>query len=218
MHILRTLSLTLALAAIAAPVVAPVALAAGGDGAVHPHYTVDDDGDGVPNWRDADSKYYVVTPVLFHAINFSLLVGAIWFFAGASIKDAVRARAIIMRSEIDEAAKIKAAAQARHAEIAARMDGLSAEVAALKAKAEADAKSEEAAIARRGEEAAERIAATATRQINDEAARARFALRREAVDLAVSLAEGILKQQVAPADQRRLAEELLSTLSEVRHG
>ena len=62
------------------------------------------------------------------------------------------------------------------------------------------------------------VAEDLAREIADEGARARRAIRDEAVILAVQLAEGILAGQVQSGDQKRLADEFLNTLkSEGRH-
>jgi F0F1-type ATP synthase membrane subunit b/b' len=86
--------------------------------------------------------------------------------------------------------------------------------------AERDAKAEEARIDERAVEAAKRLAETSIRQIQDETSRAKQVLRKEAVELAVELAQSILEKQVQAGDQRRLAQEFLTAVrsEEVTHG
>jgi F-type H+-transporting ATPase subunit b len=190
-----------------------------GEGGHHgPHYTGDVDGDGVPNWRDPDADAtlgegtYVVPAIAWHAFNFAVLIGLILWLGRSGIKDSLHERAVKIRASVEEAASAKAAAEARQAEIAARLNRLEDEITAMKDRARAEALAEEARIAERADEAARRIAETAQRQIGDEAARARTALRAEAVDLAVKLAEGILRSNVGANDQRRLAEQFLASI------
>ena len=59
-----------------------------------------------------------------------------------------------------------------------------------------------------------RIGEAAERNIRDEVARARDQLRRDAVALAVELAEENLKEQVNSDDQQRLARAFLDTLNQ----
>ena len=54
--------------------------------------------------------------------------------------------------------------------------------------------------------------------MREEVVRARVALRKEAVDLAVKLAESALAEQVSADDQRRLARQLLDTLASTAPG
>ena len=82
----------------------------------------------------------------------------------------------------------------------------------MEATAQQEAAREEQKLVERAEREAARIGETAERSIRDEATRARNALRRDAVELAVKLAEGILARNVAAADQQALAREFLQSL------
>lgn len=202
--------------------VAPVAVAAGGGGGGdhaeeghhehHPSYSGDADHDGVANWRDSDAEDYVLPSILFHAFNLFIFGGIVWFAAGSSIGDGIRSRALGIKRDITEATELREAAQSRHDEVASRLASLEAEISKMHEQAGKDAASEEARIKQRAEETAKRVAETAQRQIRDEATRAKNEIRREAVELAVKLAEDILKSQVQPGDQRELARQFLDTL------
>lgn len=220
----RRLAPALGLAILLA--VAPVALAAGGGGdhggehgdehgggEHHACYSCDDDVDGTPNWLDSDAgDQYVASGIAFHGLNLLLLLGIVGWFAGPSIKDAVRGRATVIKEDIDEAARLKAEAQSTHDEVAERLAKLESEIAAMRETAKREAQADEARILERAKAAAEQLSETTSRQIADETARARDALRREAVELAIELAEGILTENVAASDQRRLATEFLDTV------
>ena len=186
----------------------------------HADYTGDADHDGTANWLDGDSPDFMVAKLAFHAGNLAILLGALIVFAGPGIQDSFRARALLVRQDLDEAAKLKADAAAHHEAVAQRLAALSQEIADLQSRARAEAEAEERKIGERAAEAAARVAETAQRQIRDEASRARNEIRREAVELAVQLAENILKSQVGAADQRRLAVEFLETVQRegVSHG
>jgi F-type H+-transporting ATPase subunit b len=190
------------------------------DGAHHACYDCDDDKDGTANWLDGDSPDYMAAKLGFHGANLAILIGALVFFAGPGIRDAVRAHALTVRRELDEAAKLKAEAAAHHEAVARRLAALSDEVKDLQARAGGEAQAEEQRILQRAQDSAARVADNAQRQIRDEAARARAELRREAVEIAVQLAETILKNQVGPQDQRQLAREFLETIQRegVAHG
>ena len=74
----------------------------------------------------------------------------------------------------------------------------------MKDAAEKDAAIEQDKLLQRASEAATRITETAQRNIRDEVVRAQVALRNDAVQLAVQLAEDALKGNIK-ADDHRLA-------------
>ncbi len=186
----------------------------GHGGEHHPSYSGDADHDGTANWLDADSDDYVAGDVLFHAFNFLIFIGLIWWGAGSTVRDSVRARAITIKRDIGEASELRAAAQTRHDGVAARLAALESEIAAMHQRAKDEGVAEEQAIRVRAEAAAKAIAETAQRQIRDESVRARALIRREAVEIAVKLAEEILTKEIQPTDQRRLAQQFLDTIQQ----
>lgn len=193
----------------------------GGAGEHHACYSCDDDHDGVGNWRDADAgEQYVLTNVGLHALNLALLFGVLAWGAGPALRDGARQRALLIQRDLKDAAAVRAEALARHEQVKARIAALEGEISEMRARAEVEAKAEEARIVERAKEAAVRLSETTRRQIHDEATRAKQALRREAVEIAVELAEGILKKQVQAGDQRRLAQEFLDAVQSegVTHG
>lgn len=84
----------------------------------------------------------------------------------------------------------------------------------MRAAARAEAAADEAQLIARAEAEADRIAISADRTISEELRRARVALRNDAVNLAVQLAEQSLKSQVQTEDHRKLARQFLDTLAE----
>ena len=106
------------------------------------------------------------------------------------------------------------AAQAREKEIAERLAKLEATLAQISADADEAAAKDKASLLERARAEAERITENAERNIRDEVARARTTLQRQAVELAVELAEQTLRGQVSQDDQRRLARDLLNSLSD----
>lgn len=205
---MRTLTLTLALL-LGTPALA--ASAGGADG--HHYYTADDDGDGTANWADPDSDLYVISGVGYHAINLALLLGVLYFVSRKPVRDALRNRALGIRKEITDSARARDEARQRHEEVEARIAALSQEVENLRAEARREAEVEQQQLVARAHEEARRIAETAQRNVRDEVVRAQQELRREAVGLAVQLAEATLAQNIAPDDQARLARQFLDSLN-----
>lgn len=189
-------------------------------GAHHVDYGADDDHDGTVNWLDPDAgEAYQITRLVQHAFNLLVIGGVLFWFARRPVADALRNRAHSIRTELIEAAKMRDEARQRQQEINARLGGFEAELARMRAQAEADAKADEEKLVARANNEAARIRDAAERHMRDELVRARVALRKEAVELAVQLAEQTLRSQVQSDDQRRLAREFLESLNrEANHG
>ncbi len=195
----------------------------GGEAAHHISYTGDEDHDGVPNWRDPangdhKNEAYVVPSVLQHAFNLALLLAIAAYAARRPISDAVANRAGTIRQELVDAAALRDEARAEHEAVAKRLQDFQEEVVRMKAQAEEHAAQEAAQLLARAQEASVRIKESAERNIREEVMRAKVALHKEAVDLAVQLAEQTLTAQVGADDQRRLAREFLQSLNEDAHG
>jgi F-type H+-transporting ATPase subunit b len=183
-----------------------------GGGEHHTLFLADDDADGIANWQDQNSDAYQVTKLFFHFVNLVLLVGLLLAFARTPILDGLRARAAEIRKALTESAQAREAARQRQVEMAARLEKIGAEVDKIRADARADSAREQERTLERARIEADRIIATAQRNVQDEVVRARNDLRREAIDLAVQLAESVLAQSVQATDQRRLAGEFLDTI------
>lgn len=180
----------------------------------HHYYTDDDDHDGTVNWMDPDSEQFMLAKLGFHLFNLFLFFGLILFFVRRPMLDTLRTRALGIRNTIITAAKHRDEAKEQHEEVTARLQALQDEIAKMRAEAKEDAKAESERLVARAHEEAERIAQTAQRNIRDEVARARLELRRDAVELAVQLAENTLKEAVNAEDQKRLANDFLTRLNE----
>lgn len=195
-----------------------------GEGEHHVQYTADDDKDGVPNWRDAktgavpNEESYVCGEVGYHAFNLALFLGFIGYLARRPMLDTFRQRSLDIRKGLTDSARDRDEAHQAHQELVARLQAIEQEVDAMQAKAREDAAAEEASLVKRAEDLAGRIGEQAERTIKDEARRARQSLRREAVELAVQLAESTLTSQVATGDQQKLAEECLASVKGADHG
>jgi F-type H+-transporting ATPase subunit b len=180
-------------------------------------WTADDDGDGVPNWTDptdheAKNEHFVWKPLGWHTFNLLLLLLAIVYAARRPVGDQMKNRAHDMRKELTDAARERDEARQRHEELGSRLSHFEDEVTTLKEEAAVAAKQEEEQLIARAHLEAQRVRDTAEKNIHEELARARETLRRDAVDLAVNLAEGTLKKQVGSDDRRRLSREFLDAL------
>lgn len=184
----------------------------------HYDYAGDDDHDGKPNWRDpmtgtTANEHYVATDLGWHLFNLAILLGVLVYFLRRPVGDALKNRAHDTRSNLTEAARLRDEAKKRNEEIGARLATFEQEVESMRAEAKKAAAAEEAALIARAREEAKRILEASQRNINDEVVKAQVALRKDAVTLAVKLAEQTLKNKVQSDDQRRLARQFLDTIN-----
>ena len=185
-------------------------------GAHHSGPTDDDDHNGVPNWRDrpANDGFSTLQMIGFHALNLAIVLFIVWRWGLPALRSSLSERAATINKDLQEAARLKAEAEARAAEVEARLAALEGELAAMTTNAARAGEAEEARIVAAAHAMAARIAETAERQIRDETQRATAEIRKEAVEQAVRLAREVLAGQVSAADQRRLANEFLSTVQQ----
>ncbi|MCB9685389.1 MAG: ATP synthase F0 subunit B [Alphaproteobacteria bacterium] len=192
----------------------------GGGHGGHHYYTDDDDHDGIANWMDPmngsepNTSTYVLKPLGFHIINFLLLIGVAVYFLRRPMADLFRDRALTIRTEITDSARQRDEAHQKHQELVARLAKIEGEITTMRTEADADAKREEEQLIERARREAQRIGEQAERNVRDEVARARTELRREAVELAVQLAESTLRGSVGSADQQSLARAFLASVGE----
>jgi F-type H+-transporting ATPase subunit b len=159
----------------------------------------------------------------FHALNLTILLGVLGFLLGRKVKDALGARALTVRRDIDDSENARNEAKKRFVDVEARLADFDNRLAAMKAEAEENAQAERAVVLARAERDVALIKRTAEHTIKDEVRRARQTLREDAVSLSVQLAEERLKGALQPADHSRLNSEFLGAVNgapkqEVNHG
>jgi F-type H+-transporting ATPase subunit b len=227
------LMLTFAMAALTLSLASPAFAAGGGEGHEHvvaPHYLADVNNNGVADWRDWDCKQrfdgkekiptgcaedvFQLESILKHAFNFFLLIVLLTYAVRQPLTNYLAERAKTIRAELEDGQALLDAANAREQEIAGRLAKLEATLAQISADADTAAANDKVALLERARSESERITENAERNIRDEVARARTTLQRQAVELAVELAEQTLRGQVSQDDQRRLARDLLNSLSD----
>lgn len=147
--------------------------------------------------------------IAVHFANFTILFGALFFLLRKPVGEMLRARQAEVKKEIDDSNKQRKDAQARFDEMEARLARFEAEVAELKATAEKEAAADREYLRERTAADIEVLKELTEQTIRDEGRKARAALQREAVDLAVGLAEERLRASINDTDQDRLAGEFL---------
>jgi F-type H+-transporting ATPase subunit b len=153
-----------------------------------------------------------------HAANLAILVGALVYFTRGPIKDALANRAGRIRKALEESHQLRKDAQDRFDSLEAKLLHFGQQMEGMKAEATKDADREAAHIATQATADVERIRAATEKAIRDETQSARNQLRREAVELAVKVAEQNLRTRITAEDEARLASDLLGTMKHEVNG
>jgi F-type H+-transporting ATPase subunit b len=115
---------------------------------------------------------------------------------------------------LEESNQMRKEAQHNFDELSARLSHMEKEVEELRTEAAASAEREAELIATQTDADVKRIEEAAGLTIQNETDKARRALRKEAVDLAVKIAEEKLKAELSDKDQKTLAQDFLGSLKE----
>lgn len=154
-------------------------------------------------------------------INFTLLLIVLRKLGGKGISEFLKSRRATMEASINEAAEIKAKAEAKHQEYTARLATLDAELAKLKSDLEAAAVTDSKRITAEAEEAAKRAKAETESLIEQHAAALAAEVRREVVEAAVLAAQQVIAGSVNAGDQQKLADgfrQRIETLASKNRG
>jgi len=117
-----------------------------------------------------------------------------------------------VRHAIEEAQKVKASAEEIVKTYSERLAHLDAEVDKIVAAFEDEGKLEQSRILSAAEKAAEKIKRDATLVIEQEQVRHQLEMRREAVGMAMEMAEKILSEKLSDADRQRIDQEYIENL------
>jgi F-type H+-transporting ATPase subunit b len=129
------------------------------------------------------------------------------------VSDYFAGRRTEVKGNLDAAAELLEQAETRHTEWQRKMIDLDADLETIRRESRERAEHERDQILADARASADRIQHDATVAVDQELRRARSDLQREASELAVELAEKILREQVVDSDRDRLADEFISQLS-----
>jgi len=203
----------LAALAVAAALSAAPVLAQEGEAAHHEAET-----HGIINWWSWDYGNNAKDPTHrgwpppfgFALINFGIFLAIMSRLAWKPLKQFIVDRHDGIAKNLDEAAKLRAAAEATLKQYEAKIAGIDAEIDALLAQIRKEAEQEKTRIMAAAEADAKRLKEEAERQIAAEIDRARRELRRGVIEAAVATAEETLRKTIAADDLRKMAERYVA--------
>jgi F-type H+-transporting ATPase subunit b len=146
------------------------------------------------------------------ALNAAILYWLLFKYGRKPIGAALRQRKLGIMKGIEDAAKMKAAAEARLAEYQKKLDEIDSEVARIRREMKESGEAESARILSEAKERRARMERDAHTLIDQELKAARESLLRDTVRAAVKSAETTLMARIGDADQQRLADEYLTSI------
>lgn len=146
--------------------------------------------------------------------NLVLLVAVLVYFGRKPVGSYLAERRGGIQENLASSQQLLDDAEGRLAEWSAKAAQLDQEVERIKEIARHSAEQERERILAEAERSAEAMRRTAKGAIDRELRRAEQVLRDEAADLAVELAEKLLKEQVSDADRTRLVDEFVTRIEQ----
>jgi F-type H+-transporting ATPase subunit b len=173
---------------------------------------------GIVNWWswDYDTNGHHATnpahkgwppPFGYALVNLGIFLLIMSRLAWKPLKQFMADRHDSIAKNLDDAAKLRAEAEATLKQYEAKIAGIDREIDTLLAQIKKEAEMEKARIIATAEADAKRLKEDAERQIGAEIDRARRELRRGVIEAAVAAAEQSLQKNITADDQRKMAEK-----------
>jgi len=163
--------------------------------------------------EEAASAGSIIKSYIWQIINFLILVGALAFMMKKmDLKGYFKKRTELIEQSLREAREAKELAQKALAEVEERLKTKDSEIENIIAAARQSGEKEKARLVEEGDKLKARILEQARTNIDYEVKRAKEAIKEEAVEIAMELAEKKLKEKLSKDEQLKLLEESLAKI------
>lgn len=152
---------------------------------------------------------------LYRILNFAIVVAILVYFLRKPLKKGLAGRKEEIEKTLAAAKKAQQEAEAKFAEYDRKLTQAAEEIEALTDSIRREGELEKQKIIANAEEMAGKIEADAGKAADFEIEKAKTALRREAVQLAVEIAEDVLKTNFTKDDDTRLIDEYMQKVGEL---
>lgn len=166
-------------------------------------------------WASEGTGRSPVYDLVMKFVNFGILAGILFYFLRKPVSQGLADRRENIRRELEEARQAKAAAEARYREYKERVANLEAEIRQLRADFETEGERQKERIIAEGRQAAESVRRQAEATGANEVKRARDELRAEVADLAVQLAEELLRKAYTVDDQKKAVQATIANVERI---
>lgn len=154
--------------------------------------------------------------LIVQALNFSLLLFLLWWLLYRPFVSKMEERTQAIKKSLEEAQAARAEAQRQQEEYRARLEAAHAEAQAIQDAALKQAAEEQRSIVEAARQEAARIVERGRAEIEQDVRRAKEELRREVGELAVAVAERLIRKSLREEDHRRIVTESISQLERIR--
>jgi F-type H+-transporting ATPase subunit b len=145
-------------------------------------------------------------------LNFGVLLFLLIKFGGSAINKSLRARHDQLKADMEEANRLRVAAEARFKEQEKRLANLESELEAMRQGILKEAESEKARIIAGAEEKARRVQDETRFQLEQQVKEAELRFRAEVAQAALKIADELLRRQVNGGDEQRLIQNFVAEL------
>ncbi len=152
---------------------------------------------------------------LYRVLNFSIVVALLVYFLRKPLKKGLTGRRREIEKALADAQQAKEEAEARFAEYDRKLAQATEEIDGISAAIRQEGEREKEKIIANAREVAAQIEKDAGKAAELEVAKARAELQREAVQLAVGIAEEMLKKNFTREDDARLIDEYMQKVGEL---
>ena len=153
--------------------------------------------------------------LIIQVINFTLLLLVLGKLLYRPLLAKMDERSQAIRRSLDEAQAARAEAQREREEHAARIQAAHAEAQTIRAAALKEAQDEQRRLVEAALVEAARLVDSAKAELAQDVRRAKQELRREVGDLAVAVAERLIKKSLHDEDHHRIVEDTIARLEKV---
>lgn len=165
---------------------------------------------------EAPKTYFGIPAWILKTANMLLFIGVLVYFVRKPLKSAMAERSAAIRRAADEAKERRVKADQMAGEIQARLAAIENDVKAIHQRAEAEGEKQKRDLIAAAEAEAAKILQAARNEVDNRLKHARHELTEYAGELAAQRAEQILREKITEDDQKRLFQDSLQQVSEVR--
>lgn len=152
--------------------------------------------------------------VLQHSVNLLILLGIIVYFAKDSVMSFLVSRRSKISHDIDEAQKTIKEAKEKFEEYSKKLEGIEAEITNLTDNIKKQGETERDEIIKQANHSAEVLSKEARDTIELEAERAKREIQSEVVQLAINIAENLIKHNLGQAEKEKLLSDFTKNIEE----
>ncbi len=148
--------------------------------------------------------------LIIQAINFAILLFLLTRVLYRPLVGKLEERTRAIQKSLDEAQAARTQAERERQEHAAKLQAAYGEAQAIRAHALKEAQEEQRRLVEGARAEATRLVASARSELDQEVRRARESLRQETADMAIAIAERLIRKSLRDEDHRRIVEDAIA--------